>query len=316
MALSEQMNPSRKTLIRRPMLAETLPGADRIQRWPVLCSPKLDGVRCVLQDGAILSRSMKPIRNRAVQQSELVGMTTYGIDGELICEDQQGRVLPFNDIQSAVMSADTRFDETTQISFAFCAFDRFDRGLDMPFEDRLRALALVATNVPCFRIVPHRYVHDVDELIAYEEEQLDLGYEGIMIRDPKGPYKEGRSTLQQGWLLKLKRFEDSEAVVIGFEELLTNNNAPITNQLGLTERSHHQANLAPADTLGTLLVRDLKTGVEFGIGTGFEQKTRKAIWNDRERTLGRVVNYQHFSRGAKDKPRFPSFRGFRDLDDL
>ena len=53
-----------------------------------------------------------------------------------------------------------------------------------------------------------------EELIDYEQGAVEDGYEGVMLRDPSAPYKYGRSTVRKGYLLKLKRFEDSEAEVI------------------------------------------------------------------------------------------------------
>ena len=47
-------------------------------------SPKLDGIRCTIQNGIAYSRSLKPIRNEYIQ-SILGGIELYnGLDGELI----------------------------------------------------------------------------------------------------------------------------------------------------------------------------------------------------------------------------------------
>ena len=50
-------------------------------------SPKLDGIRCMIQNGVALSRSLKPIRNEYIQNI-LGGMELFnGLDGELIVGD-------------------------------------------------------------------------------------------------------------------------------------------------------------------------------------------------------------------------------------
>jgi DNA ligase-1 len=64
----------------------------------------------------------------------------------------------------------------------------------------------------CIR-VEHKILANVDELIAYEEEQVVAGYEGICFRSPDSPYKHGRSTFKEGFLIKLKRFTTDEAVI-------------------------------------------------------------------------------------------------------
>jgi DNA ligase-1 len=97
-----------------------------------------------------------------------------------------------------------------------------------------------------------------------------------------------------------------------------NGNVAKRNALGRTERSSHKGNLVGLDTLGTLLVRDIHTGVEFSIGTGIGLNTilRKMIWEAREAYLGVLVKYRYFDGGGKDRPRFPTFHGFRDEIDL
>jgi DNA ligase-1 len=140
-----------------------------------------------------------------------------------------------------------------------------------------------------------------------------------MIRDPHGLYKFGRATAKSGELLKIKRFVDDEAVVVGVEELMHNENEAKTNALGRTERSTAKAGLRGAGTLGKLIVRR-QDGVEFGIGTGFTAQQRADLWDHRRRRgplVGKLVTYKHFANaGVKDAPRFPVFKAFRDATDL
>ena len=133
-----------------------------------------------------------------------------------------------------------------------------------------------------------------------------------------GPYKCGRSTNKEGYLLKLKRFSDSEAEIIGFEELMHNNNVKTKDNLGLSKRSTCQENLSGANTLGTLLVRDLYSNLEFRIGTGqgLDIDLRRAMWNNQSSYLGKIVKYKYFSVGVKDLPRHPVLLGFRHKDDM
>jgi len=70
------------------------------------------------------------------------------------------------------------------------------------------------------------------------------------------------------------------------------------------------------DTLGTLLVRDVHTGVEFGIGSGFTAEDRQRFWNNKQKVIGTIVKYKYFPTGSKDKPRFPVFLSFRSKDDM
>ncbi len=134
------------------------------------------------------------------------------------------------------------------------------------------------------------------------------------MRSQNSPYKCGRSTESEGYLLKIKRFCDDEAVIVGYEELMHNDNVATRDAFGRTERSTHQENLRPAGVLGKLICRIGK--VEFGIGTGFDAKTRAELWVKRDKLKNKIVKFKHQPSGADERPRFPVFLGFRDDWDM
>jgi DNA ligase-1 len=148
-------------------------------------------------------------------------------------------------------------------------------------------------------------------LEMYEQYCLVDGYEGVMVRQPDSPYKNGRSTEREGWLLKIKRFQDSDAVVIGYEEKMHNANELTRDELGRAKRTSHKENKVPMDTLGALRVKDVITGVEFNIGTGFTDQMRAELWAIRTQLIGKMVKYKSQPSGVKDAPRFPVFLGVR-----
>jgi len=96
-----------------------------------------------------------------------------------------------------------------------------------------------------------------------------------------------------------------------------NDNEATKDAFGHTTRSSHKENKRPANTLGALVVRDIKTKIEFEIGTGFNDEQRQEIWDERDKYMDKIVKYKHFNiSGVKEKPRFPSYIGIRDKDDL
>jgi len=268
-----------------------------------LISPKLDGIRGINVEGKILTRSLKPIPNKHIQ-AEWSRSDFAGIDGEFILGDPTAP-----DAYRATNSALMRHEGTPEATLY--AFDDFTRP-DLPYSERY---SILADRVQRLQSQGAQIVLldqlSADDPAAIEESVLAEGYEGIIARDPSQPYKFGRSTLRERKLLKIKRFREAEAVVTGFQELLTNGNDPLINELGYQARSSAQNGMVPADTLGALLVRDLASGVDFAIGTGFTQDDRARIWHNRERLVGATVTYAHFPVGVKDKPRFPSYKGFR-----
>jgi DNA ligase-1 len=287
----------------KPMLADDA-DLKRLQ-YPVLASPKLDGVRATFQAGTLVTRSLKPLANKFIDS---VFTCIHPLDGELIVGDPRSKSV-FRDTMK-VVSAHTA--DITDLQFY--VFDLVTS--DFPFRDRLAFTIQAIQDNKRFVHVPHALVVNETELLKMEEIMLEQGYEGLMLRDPLGPYKFGRSTVAEGTLLKLKRKMRSEAVVTGFVEQMHNGNEAKLDNLGYTERSSHQANKVPMDTLGALQVRDLITGVDFNIGTGFTFADRDEIWKNQDQYLHRIASYEYLPIGVKDRPRHPTFVGWRIVEDM
>lgn len=293
-------------MITRPMLAATVEDIGSL-RYPLLATPKIDGIRCLrLHDGRVVSRSFKPIPSRRVR-ALLEGSVPWGCDGEILIPG-----VDFNGIQSVVMSHDGWHPEVRLAVFDYVSSPD---AVWFPYDNRMNALGDLPDSPVIDKLIPV-LINNQDELLQAEETILAAGYEGIMLRKPNGRYKCGRSTLNEGLLLKFKRFVDAEAVVIGFEEKEHNAGEAEKDAFGLTKRSHLKANQVAMGTLGAMVCRDLNRAWQFNIGTGFTDAQRDDIWARREELLGKIVNYQYQDIGKKDKPRFPSFRGFRHPDDL
>lgn len=295
-------------MISKPMLAETCDDIYEL-KYPVLATPKLDGIRCVVLNGKALSRKFKEIPNRYIQ--DLVSKLPEGLDGELMLRRRLRDPEPtFQQVTSAVMSEDGEPD------FYYNVFDYVMGGdLKVPYSGRMENLKGLALPDFVNKLLPIEIYGSV-ALERYEAKCLKEGYEGVMVRSPEGPYKTGRSTVREGYLLKIKRFKDSEAIVLGFTERMHNENEATKDELGHTKRSSAKNGLVPTGTLGALIVRDVTTQVQFEIGTGFDDNLRAAIWKNKNEYLTKLVKYKSQEIGTKDKPRFPVFLGFRDERDV
>jgi DNA ligase-1 len=286
----------------RPLLACTLDDV-QILRLPAIGSAKLDGIRCTIDDGTAISRNGKAIRNRFIQG--ILGQPCYnGLDGELIVGPPSGSDV-FNRTTSGVMSAEGEPD------FTYWIFDnhlipftpyalRLKSLNDYPRHDRIAKLSSVV-------------IHTLDELASFERKVLGEGFEGVMLRRVDGPYKQGRSTLNEQILLRLKRFRDGEAIITGLEEGKINDNEAITNSMGYIERSTHQANMRKAGRVGTILATDLSNGQALRISPGrmtAEQRIR--YWGMPNTILMRHCRYKCFDYGSIDAPRFATFQAFLD----
>lgn len=296
----------------KPMLAVEAP---KELTFPLYASAKIDGIRATVNAGVLLSRTLKPIPNRYVQQTLGVeGLN--GLDGELCVGPAYAQDL-MQRTTSGVMSEDGEPNFTYWVFDYWTSQDRlYDRRL-ADLRDGMESNEKFRLTHPRVKLLEQRIVCNQFELDAFETQCLELGYEGLIVRNPNTKYKFGRSTQREGCLLKLKRFADGEAVVIGFEERMHNANEATINELGYTARSSHKAGMVPMNTLGALRVRDCVTQLEFNIGTGFVDAERKHIWDIRNTYLGAFVTYKHFKQGGvKTLPRMPVFKAFRDPRDM
>lgn len=266
----------------KPMLAASIKDINQL-RYPVYISGKLDGIRCLIQNGKAVSRNGLPIPNAAVRKW-LEAVLPEGADGEIISGTT------FQTTTSAVMS---HGGAPRDVKFFW--FDWVIPGNFLARQEAMRAhhAKMADKNIVFWESIP---CANAEMLKEAEQRIIAAGLEGVMVRN-NGPYKHGRSTLKEGYLLKLKRFEDAEAVVVGSQELVRNGGAN-------------------GETLGALLVKDCKTGVAFAIGTGFTATQRNTIWAARAQWVGKIVKYKSQPTGVVEAPRFPVFLGERHKADM
>lgn len=281
-------------------------------RYPLLASPKVDGIRAVNKDGALLSRTMTAIPN-AYTQSAFGGVDLHGLDGELVV----GSPNDANCMQTTMSGVMTR---TGEPEVKWFIFDNW--GVDKPYAYRAKYTKDFLQSLDRQDIIwlPQTMIKSVEQLYEYEDKIINLGFEGVILRAPDGPYKQNRSTVKEGYMLKLKRFLDSEAEILDAYELMHNNNEATIDARGFTKRSTHIANKEAAGVLGGFNVRDIHDGREFEVGTGFTMEQRKNLWeawkkNPKYLTC-KLIKYKHFPKGVVDKPRHPIFLGFRDRRDM
>lgn len=287
----------------KPMLAEKLENLEDV-KYPVYASPKLDGIRCLVINGKAVTRKLKPLPNKYIREQLEAKFKDLDVDGEIMIPG-----MDFNAIQSAVMCV------KGEPQFDYIVFDLVDS--EKSYEERRQELHDTHVAGKIDKVLLGILIGNQSYLLHEEQMYLSMGYEGVMLRSPEGKYKFGRSTVKQGYLLKLKRFDDSEAKVIGFEERMHNTNEAHEDALGHTERSHAKAGMVGVDTLGSFIVYDPKLDKKFNIGTGkgLDDSYRKLIWDNRGNYMGKLITYTYQELSKYGVPRFPSFKGFRsELD--
>ena len=150
------------------------------------------------------------------------------------------------------------------------------------FNGRLQRLKEIFATLdsPTIALVEQRRVADHDALLALLDEVVDGGGEGLMLRRAGSFHRAGRSAD----LLKLKRFDDAEAIVV----------------------AHLPGKGKYTGMLGALLL-EMPNGRRFRVGTGFTDEQRR-----NPPPLGATVTYKHYGHTNTGLPRFASFLRVRN----
>jgi DNA ligase-1 len=251
------------------LLAETWDGEQCVNGW--LMSEKLDGVRGLWDGSRFLSRQGNVYHAPAWFTAGLPAML---LDGELWL----GR----GAFQRTV-SIVRRHDGSEQWrEIRFLVFDA--PTLDEPFEERLKqigdVLARAKSRYAC--LLPQEHCRNERHLYKQLDAVIAQGGEGLMLREPGSRYIAGRSST----LLKVKRFHDAEARVLGHQ--------PGTGR--------HKGRL------GALLV-ELSSGVQFAVGSGFTDRER-----EQPPALGSTITFRYQELSDRGVPRFPTFVRVRTDD--
>jgi DNA ligase-1 len=182
---------------------------------PYVVEDKYDGIRAQVHKAGdrveLYSRTFDRITNR---YPELVAPLlaipgTYVIDGEVLAF-AEGKAVPFTDFQTRLGRKNVADELRTKMPSTLVAFDILERDgralLDASFDERQKILRAVPI-VPPVIFAEHRRIDSSgDALVAVLEREFaaarERGNEGLMVKDPRSPYRPGRRGME--WL-KVKR---------------------------------------------------------------------------------------------------------------
>lgn len=278
--------------------------------YPVLASLKKDGIRFV-KTNDLRSRTLKLIPNVSIRTRAM--KLPYGFDGELWTPE-----LSYDRIESIVMSEE--HSESDRIEFHL--LDDFNCVPQAGYKERCDCLFQrlctaikeeIIDSATGLKFALYNTCSTPEELLVFEKQCIEQQGEGICFRTPDSPYKQGRSTLREQYLVKLSRFVREEVTVVGFEEQQENTNSEKRNSIGMMDRSSHKRALVGKNTLGAFLcITSSGIEVRVGTGVGLTDSLRKKIWNEQDKFLGKEITIKSKAHGVKVKPRSPIFVGFRE----
>ena len=233
-------------------------------------SEKLDGVRAYWDGQQLISRR----GNRfAAPAWFTAGFPDEPLDGEL----WMGRGT-FDVLSGTVRQQTPDDDQWRKVNYMV-----FDMPIpDLTFDERLARLTqlIAAQGVPHLQLVEQYKVTDRATLMQDLERVVARGGEGLMLHRGASLYRAARSDD----LLKLKTYEDAEAVVIAH----------------LPGKGKYEG------MMGSLLV-EMPNRRRFKIGTGFSDAQRAD-----PPPIGSTITYKYFGKTNSELPRFASFLRMRD----
>jgi DNA ligase-1 len=232
-------------------------------------SEKLDGVRCYWTGTKMLSRTGN-IYNPPKFFIEKFPKSQ--LDGELWTGRSE-----FNQTVSIVRKQNPVDSQWERVTYR--VFDA--PALDLPFQERYKRLQDFFRGIDSsyIKLHPHIVCQGVDHVKEEHGKVEAAGGEGLMLRDPRSRYFNGRSKT----LLKVKSEHDDEAIIIGYER--------------------------EAGRVKSLLVRNA-AGKEFEVGSGLSNADRA-----NPPKIGTRITYKYRGFTESGKPRFATYWRDRDNDD-
>lgn len=195
-----------------PMLGQ--PYANNIDfSREVYVEPKLDGVHVVLyKDGCYSRNGLKYTGLQYIRDELAPVFAQYPgiyLDGEMY---EHG--LPLQDISGRVRRG---IGETGRISFHM--FDCFYTVKDKPFSERLsiRRAIFEQFQFQYVKLVPTHQANDLATVERIFNKYVTDGYEGVMIKYGDAKYHNSVGNSHSSEMLKMKKRESSEFIVVGFE---------------------------------------------------------------------------------------------------
>jgi DNA ligase-1 len=253
----------------------------RLHRYPKpwIVQPKLDGLRATYSHKeGLLSSSRATFESvpEIVKELRQLDIGNVSLDGELYCHN-----ISFQSICSLVKRTTTLHEDREKINFTI-----FDTKEEVPQSARL----IFINSLPqskYIKILPSFECYNIDEVFNYLNKFIREGYEGIIIRNPQGIYRETRST-------DIMKYKPTMSEVYTIEG----------------HCQEYSIEGEPKDSLGSFICWT-EEGEVFNVGSGFTKEEREVYWSIRSSLKGRKVNVKFQELTERGVPRFPVFLGIR-----
>ena len=271
--------------------------------YPCFVQPKLDGLRCIMywdkhnkkfisqsRTGSIyvsMSHIENDIKHLFCDINFDFDYSSIVIDGELYTNE-----IPFEELAGLIKKK--KITDKDREKLALVKYHIYDIINDQPFIDRYKIIQHIfqnqnqnqnQNNYDTFVQVNTHLCHDEKSFKLYFSQFIENGYEGIMLRNINGIY---RQNYRSNDLQKYKEFQEDEYTIVGFKE-------------------------AEGRDKGTVIwICKNEEGREFSVRPRGTQELRKNWFNQANLFIGKklTVIYQELS--ELNIPRFPVGKDIRD----
>jgi DNA ligase-1 len=267
----------------QPMLAQSYDKHKGKVKFPCYAQPKLDGMRCIAicesDTVTLMSRGGKEITTMKHIKEELLKFMEDGEvwDGELYSHElnfQQAVSLIKREQPDSIKIKYNVYDVVADGSFKA----RFlDNGIENI--DKCKHICMVTTGI----------CKSHNEVIAFHNDFVRMGYEGAILRHSECLYKEGARSYD---LLKVKQFFDGEFEIV---DVVPSDRSP---------------------THGNFVCLMTGTTTTFTATPEGTHETKEQYLRDRESLIGKFLTVRYFEMTTSDVPvpRFPIGVGIRDYE--
>ena len=223
------------------------------------------------------------------------------LEGELYSE-----LVDFNTLSGIIRSDDHELPGDLH----FRCFDRIE-DINEPFIERVHKYHAII-QMPHFYSVAQTIVHNANQLEKLFEEVINDGEEGLIVRDPSGKYKYGKATLKESIGFKLKQHVtlDAQIIDIGQATEVNADAEKTVNELGRSVTSKKKADRILINKASTFIV--MYKGKKNEVSIALTDPEKEEIWLNKDKYIGRMIEYEGMTKGSKDVPRHSVFLRYRD----
>lgn len=267
-----------------PMLAHDFQKRGKSIKFPCYAQRKYDGTRCVAMSGkGLYSRNKKryPHLDHIVAEINKLPSTVI-LDGELYSD-----TLTFQEIVGIVKRETLRAegDQEKQLQIKLHVYDIINKA---PYEERYANLQILFNKYKFKHLVLVKSdVCESEEAIKeLHARYVAESYEGLMLRNKTGLYKNSRSVDLQ----KVKAFETEEFKIVAFKEGVA------------------------AEAGCVIWVCEAENGLQFACRPRGTREERVELYSNGDKYVGKMLTVRYQEMTDSNVPRFPVGIAIRDYE--